>query len=123
MFISRDVLEYPTLRDQRDLLDLASKTKFRRNVANANELLKLSDWSAAVFSGQLDTQFNALGVTHIGGTIRKLKNQLDFDSTVFIIQFMRGTQGKGLSEKTVSLGLTMTIMAPSNYEVRMIGHS
>ncbi len=123
MFISRDVVEYPSLRDQRDLEDLAKRTKFFRTVSNDSETLKLSDWAGGVISGKVDSLFDPLGVTHIGGTIRKLKDQLDFDSTVFVVQFMRGVQGKGPNAKTISLGLTMTILAPTNYEVRMIGHS
>jgi hypothetical protein len=122
MFISRDVLEYPALRDRRDLEELVGKTKFFRAVSNANETLSLADWSNEVLSGQSESLFNALGVTHIGGTIRKLKKQLEFDATVFIVQFIRGVQGKGPNSKNISLGLTMTIMAPSNYEVRIIGH-
>jgi hypothetical protein len=123
MFVSRNVLEYPSLRDQRDLEDLIKKTKFFRTVSNLNETLRLSNWINSVITDDVETRFDPISVTHIGGTVRALKQQLQFDSTVFIIQFMRGSQGKGSEAKTISLGLTMTIMAPSNYEVRMIGHS
>jgi len=123
MFVSRDVLEYPSLRDHRDLEDLVKKTKFFRTVSNLNETLHLSNWVNTVITDDSETRFDSISVTHIGGTVRALKQQLQFDSTVFIIQFMRGSQGKGSAAKTVSLGITMTIMAPSDYEVRMIGHS
>jgi hypothetical protein len=52
-----------------------------------------------------------------------LKEKLQFDSTVFIIEFMRGIQRKGVDAKTISLGITLTILSPDNYEVRTIGHA
>jgi hypothetical protein len=64
-----------------------------------------------------------LKVTHIGGTLRKLKQTLEFDSTVFIIEFMRGVLGKGSGARTASLGITLTILSPDDYEVRTIGHA
>ena len=102
---------------------MVKKTKFFRTVSNLNETLHLSNWVNTVITDDSETRFDSISVTHIGGTVRALKQQLQFDSTVFIIQFMRGSQGKGSAAKTVSLGITMTIMAPSDYEVRMIGHS
>ena len=121
-FISRDVLEYPPLRDLRDMKDLAQKTKFYRTVSNANQDLSFSEWAKGVMSNQTETPFKNVSVTHIGGTVRKLKEQLQFDSTIFIIEFMRGIQGKGSEARTISLGITLTILSPDNYEVRTIGH-
>ena len=122
-FIARDVLEYPPLRDERDLRDLAAKTKFYRTIANSNETLHFSKWAEAVVNNFVDPAFRPINVTHIGGTLRKLKQSLEFDSTVFIIEFMRGIQGKGSESRTASLGMTLTILSPDDYEVRTIGHA
>lgn len=121
-FISKDVLEYPPLRDLRDMKDLARKTKFYRTISNSNQSLNFTDWAKGVTNNQIDTPFKSVSVTHIGGSIRKLKEQLQFDSTIFIIEFMRGIQGKGSEARTISIGLTLTILSPDNYEVRTIGH-
>ena len=122
-FISRDILEYPPLRDLRDMKDLALKTKFYRTTSGVNQPLSFNDWANGVTRNLTDTPFKAVSVTHIGGTLRKLKEKLQFDSTVFIIEFMRGIQGKGIDAKTISLGITLTILSPDNYEVRTIGHA
>ena len=116
-------MEYPPLRDERDLRDLAIKTKFYRTIANSNETLHFSKWAEAVVNNFVDPAFRPINVTHIGGTLRKLKQSLEFDSTVFIIEFMRGIQGKGSESRTASLGITLTILSPDNYEVRTIGHA
>lgn len=123
LFISRDVLEYPPLRDERDMQGLAQNTKFYRTVSNIHETLNFGDWAKGVVADVSESPFSAITVTHIGGTLRKLKERLEFDSTVFIIEFMRGSQGAGRNSRTISLGLALTILAPSNYEVRTIGHS
>jgi hypothetical protein len=122
-FIARDILEFPPLRDERDLRELATKTKFYRTIANAQEDLKFSNWAENVVTNYVDPSFKSLNVTHIGGTLRKLKNSLEFDSTVFIIEFMRGIQGKGSEARTASIGITLTILSPDDYEVRTIGHA
>jgi hypothetical protein len=122
-FISRDILEYPPLRDLRDMKDLALKTKFYRTISGVNQPLSFNDWANGVTRNLTNTPFKAVSVTHIGGTLRKLKEKLQFDSTVFIIEFMRGIQGKGVDAKTISLGITLTILSPDNYEVRTIGHA
>jgi hypothetical protein len=122
-FIARDILEYPPLRDERDLKDLATKTKFYRTISNANETLNFSNWAEGVVNNFIDPTFKSINVTHIGGTLRKLKQSLEFDSTVFIIEFMRGIQGKGSEARTISLGITLTILSPDDYEVRTIGHA
>lgn len=121
-FISKDILEYPPLRDLRDMKDLAMKTKFYRTVSGVNQPLNFNDWAKSVTKNSTNTPFQAISVTHIGGTLRKLKEKLQFDSTVFIIEFMRGIQGKGVDAKTISLGITLTILSPDKYEVRTIGH-
>jgi hypothetical protein len=122
-FIAKDILEYPPLRDERDLRDLASKTKFYRTISSANETLNFSKWTEGVINNFSDPAFKPVNVTHIGGTLRQLKQSLEFDSTVFIIEFMRGIQGKGSEARTVSLGITLTILSPDDYEVRTIGHA
>ncbi len=121
-FIAKEVLEYPPLRDERDLRDLASKVKFFRTVSHSNEILNFSEWAQGVLENHTDQMYKQIKVTHIGGTLRKLKNSIEFDSTVFIIEFMRGMQGKGSGAKNTSLGITLTILSPDNYEVRTIGH-
>ena len=122
-FISKDVLEYPPLRDERDLRDLALKTKFFRTVSNSNVNLDFSQWAQGVVQDKHVPSFDPVTVTHVGGTIRKLKQSLEFDSTVLIIEFMRGAQGKGSEARNVSIGIALTILSPSDYEVRTIGHS
>jgi hypothetical protein len=122
-FIARDILEYPPLRDERDLRDLAIKTKFYRTISNSTETLHFSKWADSVVNNFKDSTFKPINVTHIGGTLRKLKQSLDFDSTVFIIEFMRGVQGKGSDARTSALGITLTILSPDDYEVRTIGHA
>lgn len=122
-FIARDILEYPPLRDERDLRDLATKTKFYRTLSNSDGTLHFSKWAEGVVNNHIDPSFQPLNVTHIGGTLRKLKKSLEFDSTVLIIEFMRGILGKGSEARTASLGITLTILSPDDYEVRTIGHA
>jgi hypothetical protein len=122
-FIARDILEYPPLRDERDLRDLATKIKFYRTITPTNKVLNFERWADGVLENHIDLSFKSVNVTHIGGTLRKLKRSLEFHSTVFIIEFMRGIQGKGSEARTVSIGMALTILAPDNYEVRTIGHA
>lgn len=122
-FIAKDILEYPPLRDERDLRDLAKKIRFYRTIKSTNKILSFSKWAEGVFNNFIDPSFKQVNVTHIGGTLRKLKQSLEFDSTVFIIEFMRGVQGKGSDALTASIGIALTILSPDNYEVRTIGHA
>jgi len=122
-FIARDILEYPPLRDERDLRELATKTKSYRSISNSNETLHFTKWADGVLKNCMVPAFGPVSVTHIGGTLRKLKQSLEFDSTVFIIEFMKGIQGKGSDARTTSIGITLTILSPDDYEVRTIGHA
>lgn len=123
LFISKDVLEYPPFRDVRDIEDLVKKTRFFRTIVGIGATLRFSDWVDGVVNNRKLADFERASVTHIGGTLRKLRDQLQFDSTVLIIEFMRGVQKAEPLDQTVALGLTLTILSPSNYEVRTIGHA
>lgn len=123
VFISSEVLEFPPIRDLRDIESLCKEVKSYRTISNKGSFFSLQDWWNSLESGMQNPQINEASITHIGGSLRKIKNEMDFDGTLIFVEFVRGKTADMDKSKSVGIGITLTILAPSNYEVRMIGHS
>lgn len=61
-----------------------------------------------------------LKVPHVGAGQRAKKARIDYDSTVVIIEPIKGVITN--TEKTVAWGLGLTIFRPDGFELRILGH-
>jgi hypothetical protein len=66
--------------------------------------------------------FSDLDTTHVGGSQRKLRRHLPYDAAIFIIEFIRGVSSASIPDSTISLGLGLSILSPTGYEIRTLGH-
>ena len=122
ILIANEVLTFPPIRDYEDLKNLCRTVKVGRSIRNKVEHFTLSDWWRSLSGGtRLEASENA-AITHIGGSLRKIKSDFSYDGTLIFIEFILGKAEKS-SKQINSIGLSLTILAPNNYEVRMIGHS
>jgi hypothetical protein len=81
-------------------------------------------WKSAVLDDAAQgAHFDELAITHIGGGQRKLRDRLDYDASIVVIEFMNGYKSVEGVKTQISLGLAMSILSPGGYDVRVIGHS
>lgn len=108
----------------RSLEKLMESVKFGRTVGGDATNSNLEVWKrAALDEEKLGEHFDDLSITHIGGGQRKLRDHLNYDASIFIIEFMNGYKLINGKKTQISLGLALSILSPGGYDVRMIGHS
>jgi hypothetical protein len=101
-----------------------ASVKFGRTVAGETKNLSLDIWKTAALDDEaLGKYFDDLAITHVGGSQRKLRNHLNYDASILIVEYMNGYKTNNGLKTQISTGLAMSILSPGEYDVRVIGHS
>jgi len=87
-----------------------------------------SSWAEWLASFQSSTHLNKakrakLGVPHIGGGQRALRDRVDYDAVVFVIEPILGLSFSRNRSSAVALGIGLAVMSPETFEIRTIGHA
>jgi hypothetical protein len=123
IFITEKVLD-SDLGSPSNLGKLLGRVKFGRTVSGSLNQVDINLWKSAVLDDAAHgTYFDDLAVTHIGGSQRKLRDRLNYDASIVVIEFMNGYKTVDGVKTQISLGLAMSILSPGGYDVRVIGHS
>lgn len=123
IFITEKLLD-SDLGSPANLGKLLGRVKFGRTVSGSLNQVDINLWKAAVLDDAAQgTYFDELAVTHIGGSQRKLRDRLNYDASIVVIEFMNGYKTVDGAKTQISLGLAMSILSPGGYDVRVIGHS
>jgi hypothetical protein len=121
-FISRDVLT-ADMGSYQEIDKTLAKSKFYRTISNVPRQASIGDWKTGYIQElPKENAFSELAITHVGGSQRKLRNHLAYDAAIVIIEFVRGTTSETGSAGTISLGLCLSVLSPSGYEIRTLGH-
>jgi hypothetical protein len=112
------------LGSPKNLEKFNASVKFGRSVAGESTNLSLDIWKkAALDDDSIGKHFDDLAVTHVGGSQRKLRDHLNYDASILIIEYMNGYKIINGLKTQISTGLAMSILSPGEYDVRVIGHS
>lgn len=123
VFISDKVTKVD-LGTPKSLEKLMNSVKFGRTVAGDASNSKLEIWTRAFLDDEnLGKYFDDLAITHVGGGQRKLRDHLNYEASILIIEFMNGYKTENGKKAQVSLGLALSILSPGGYDIRVIGHS
>jgi hypothetical protein len=123
VFITEKIVNVD-LGTPRNLENFSSSIKFGRSVAGESMDLNFDIWKkAALDDDALGKYFDDLAITHVGGSQRKLRNHLNYDASILIIEYMNGYKTINGVKTQISTGLAMSILSPDEYDVRVIGHS
>ena len=123
IFVTEKVLN-ADLGSPSNLGKLISRVKFGRTVSGSLNQVDINLWKSAVLDDAAQgAHFDELAITHIGGSQRKLRDRLDYDASIVVIEFMNGYKSVEGVKTQISLGLAMSILSPGGYDVRVIGHS
>lgn len=112
------------LGSPKNLEKFNASVKFGRSVAGETKDLSLDIWKkAALDDDAIGKYFDDLAVTHVGGSQRKLRDHLNYDASILIVEYMNGYKTINGLKTQISTGLAMSILSPGEYDVRVIGHS
>ncbi len=70
-----------------------------------------------------ENQRATLAVPHIGGGQRSLRDRIDHDAVVLVIEPILGLETSRSRSSAVAIGLGFAAMSPESFEIRTIGHS
>jgi hypothetical protein len=112
------------LGSPKNLEKFNTSVKFGRSVSGETKHLSLNIWKkAALDDDTIGKYFDDLAVTHVGGSQRKLRDHLNYDASILIVEYMNGYKTINGAKTQISTGLAMSILSPGEYDVRVIGHS
>jgi len=112
------------LGSPKNLEKFNASVKFGRSVAGETKDLSLDIWKkAALDDDAIGKYFDELAVTHVGGSQRKLRDHLNYDASILIVEYMNGYKTINGLKTQIATGLAMSILSPGEYDVRVIGHS
>ena len=121
-FISRDVLT-ADMGNFQEIDKTLNKSKFGRTLPNAPRQASIEHWkNGYIHELPKENVFSELAITHVGGSQRKLREHLAYDAAIVIIEFVRGITSETGRDSTISLGLCLSVLSPSGYEIRTLGH-
>jgi hypothetical protein len=121
-FISREVV-IADMGNFQEINKTLRNAKFKRTIPNVPKQASIELWKSG-FIQELpkDNAFSEIAITHVGGSQRSLRNHLAYDAAIVVIEFVRGITSDLNQSKTVSLGLCLSILSPSGYEIRTLGY-
>lgn len=121
-FISREVLS-ADMGSFQEIERTIKNSRFRRSIPNASKEVSIDLWKTGYINElPIKNVFSDLSITHVGGSQRSLRKHLAYDAAIFVIEFVRGTRTEAKLEGAISLGLCLSILSPSGYEIRTLGH-
>jgi hypothetical protein len=123
VYISRlltEVWEEPEL-----ILDRLDEVEVTRAASPPSGPSRFSEWSTALKKiDYLPSDSRArLAVGHIGGGQRALKNRIEYETVVFIVEPILGLSASRDRTSLVALGIGLAALSPDNFEIRTIGHA
>ena len=121
-FISRNVIS-ADMGNYQEIDKTLNKSKFYRTINKAPKQASIDHWKEGYINElPKNNVFTDIDITHVGGSQRKLRRHLAYDAAIFIIEFVRGTTSDTSIDGTISLGLCLSILSPTGYEIRTLGY-
>ena len=122
LFVSRSVIS-ADMGNFSEIDRTIQNTKLYRTLAAPGRDVSIDNWKRSfIEEAPRVNVFSDVAITHIGDTQRKLRKHLSYDAAMLIVEFMRGTSKSTSLDGTVSLGLCFSVLAPSGFEIRTLGH-
>lgn len=122
LFVSRSVIG-ADMGNFSEIDRTLQNTKQYRTLTARNRDMSLDEWKRSFIEDAPKVNvFSDVAITHIGDTQRKLRRHLSYDAAILIVEFVRGTTKDHSLDGTISLGLCFSVLAPSGFEIRTLGH-
>lgn len=103
-----------------DSIDMTRRVSLKHNVHN------LDNWSKLFMHGMTINQkvakWPTLAVPHVGEGQRKMRDDLDENASILIIEPTLGLEKTRERSSTIAIGCAFTLMSPLEFDLRLIGH-
>jgi hypothetical protein len=117
---------------QPDLIQLISKNvdldKIINDIISVRTIndshnLTFNDWGQSLNydAGSLQ-KYQKYSLTAVGGSQRALRDYLEYDSTLIVIEPIKFLSQNKKQKNPIGLGLTLNILSPSGYQTRIMGY-
>jgi len=103
-----------------DSIDITRRVSLKHNVHN------LDNWSKLFMHGMTINQkvakWPTLAVPHVGEGQRKMRDDLNENASILIIEPTLGLEKTRERSSTIAVGCAFTLMSPLEFDLRLIGH-
>ena len=122
LFISQAAMKF--LSEPDSLTSNLNAITVNRKVELPRDGASLSEWVQKYASRDhlQPSRRPILKVPHVGGGQRKLKDLVQYNSVIYLIEPIRGMAVSKDPNSVVAVGLGLSAFSPDNFEVRVIGH-
>lgn len=123
VYLSRLLME--TWSEPEALVARLAEVEVTRSIKSGAEDSSWGDWLAAFRASSFlrPAKRAKLGVPHIGGRQRALRDKIAYDAVTFVIEPILGLGSSRKRSTMSSLGIGIAAMSPETFEIRAIGHS
>jgi hypothetical protein len=90
---------------------------------NDSQNLTIDDWEqSANYDAVSLEKYQRYSLTAVGGSQRALRDYLEYDSTLIVIEPIKFLSQNKKQKIPIGLGLTLNILSPSGYQTRIMGY-
>ncbi len=117
---------------QPDLIQLISKNDDLEKIINdiisvrtinVSQNLSFADWIQSLnYDAASLEKYQKYSLTAVGGSQRALRDYLEYDSTLIVIEPIKFLSQNKKQKDPIGLGLTLNILSPSGYQTRIMGY-
>ncbi len=110
------------LADVSSLENFLNSIEVIRTVRAPADLKGLKEWKKSMLSKEIDSMNWPKLQTHIGDEQRNLRASISTLSTLLILEPIIGTRERYKRNSGICAGIALTLLAPKEFEVQLLGH-